>query len=497
MSVAVGCDGDELRMGAGDETLVHAGNSGLLTSAAVGEVDLAWTYDALGSVATAVTRYDGDEVASFAYELDELGRLVTVTETVDGDARVTAYEYDEAGRLSSVDIDAANVAQYEYDGNGNRIEITTVVGGTPTVASASIDAQDRLVVQGDVEFEYAVTGELLSRSEDVLGLVAVTQYEHDAFGQPVAVELPDATLVEYELDARGRRVSRSVDGVLQQQWLYRSQLQVVAELDGAGDVVSRFVYGSHGHVPDLMVRGGSTYRLVVDHVGSVRLVVDVATGAIAQRLDYGPWGEVLLDTDPGFQPFGFAGGLYDAATGLVHFGAREYDPSIGRWISKDPVGFDGGTNHFAYCEGDPVNLVDPDGENPAGGVIAGCALNPACAAAAANALAHAAGAALALAAWACVETGVCLPPWWKWDPCESMADKMRQALSKARSDPFRPVPIPKPRENTCKPTTGFPVPYLGVWRCVYRCAGRRVERLFKADPGECHEISEWPATAFE
>lgn len=46
MSVAVGCDGDELRMGAGDETLVHAGNSGLMTRAAVGEVDVAWTYDA-------------------------------------------------------------------------------------------------------------------------------------------------------------------------------------------------------------------------------------------------------------------------------------------------------------------------------------------------------------------------------------------------------------------------------------------------------------------
>ncbi|MBK8237821.1 MAG: RHS repeat-associated core domain-containing protein [Deltaproteobacteria bacterium] len=458
MSVAFGYDGDGLLTSAGDESLVHAGSSGLLTSAAVGEVDVAWTYDALGAVATAVTRYDGDEVASFAYELDELGRIVTVTETVDGDARVTAYEYDEAGRLSSVDVDAANVASYEYDGNGNRIEITTVVGGTPTVASASIDAQDRLVVQGDVEFEYAVTGELLSRSEDVLGLVAVTQYEHDAFGQLVAVELPDATLVEYELDARGRRVSRSVDGVLQQQWLYRSQLQVVAELDGAGDVVSRFVYGSHGHVPDLVLRDGSTYRLVVDHVGSVRLVVDVATGAIAQRLDYagpgGPWGEVLLDTNPGFQPFGFAGGLYDAATGLVHFGAREYDPSIGRWISKDPVGFDGGTNHFAYCEGDPVNLVDPDGESPIGAAAAACAASAWCASLVAT------GASLLYAQAVCFASGACkLPPFPRFDfdlrlpeSCRPIADKLRDRVS--RVSPYR-EPAERP-ERECWVNSDIP-----------------------------------------
>jgi len=111
-----------------------------------------------------------------------------------------------------------------------------------------------------------------------------------------------------------------------------------------------------------MVKGGVTYRILTDHLGSVRLVVDASTGAIAQRLDYDEFGRVVQDTNPGFQPFGFAGGIYDPDTGLVRFGARDYDPEIGRWTAKDPIRFDStGTNLYAYALGDPVNLVDPDG----------------------------------------------------------------------------------------------------------------------------------------
>jgi len=94
----------------------------------------------------------------------------------------------------------------------------------------------------------------------------------------------------------------------------------------------------------------------------VRLVVDAATGVVAQRIDYDEFGVVLSDTNPGFQPFGFAGGVYDHRTGLVRFGARDYDAEVGRWTAKDPSWFDGdGPNLYLYVTGDPVNGIDFDG----------------------------------------------------------------------------------------------------------------------------------------
>lgn len=74
------------------------------------------------------------------------------------------------------------------------------------------------------------------------------------------------------------------------------------------------------------------------------------------------FGRILVNTNPGFQPFGFAGGHFDHETGLVRFGARDYDPEIGRWLSKDPILFTGGQeNLYAYVGNNPINQFDPNG----------------------------------------------------------------------------------------------------------------------------------------
>ena len=112
----------------------------------------------------------------------------------------------------------------------------------------------------------------------------------------------------------------------------------------------------------MVLTDGTVYRLITDHLGSVRLVVNAATGEVVQRMNYDAFGRVLNDTNPGFQPFGFAGGLYDDDTGFVRFGARDYDAYAGRWTAKDPIGFDGGdANLYGYALGDPVNRIDPSG----------------------------------------------------------------------------------------------------------------------------------------
>jgi RHS repeat-associated protein len=150
--------------------------------------------------------------------------------------------------------------------------------------------------------------------------------------------------------------------VLEQGFLYEDQLRIAAELDGSGNVVSRFVYGTRVNVPEYLVQNGTTYRILTDHLGSPRLVVDASDGTVVQRMDYDEFGRVVLDTNPGFQPFGFAGGLYDPDTGLVRFGARDYDPQTGRWTAKDPIRFTGrNPNLYGYVLNDPVNFIDTSG----------------------------------------------------------------------------------------------------------------------------------------
>jgi len=92
--------------------------------------------------------------------------------------------------------------------------------------------------------------------------------------------------------------------------------------------------------------------------------VNASNGTVVQRLEYDAWGRVVSDTSPGFQPFGYAGGLYDRDTGLARFGARDYDPETGRWTTQDPIRFEGGLNLYGYVVQDPVNWVDVTGEAP-------------------------------------------------------------------------------------------------------------------------------------
>jgi RHS repeat-associated protein len=148
-----------------------------------------------------------------------------------------------------------------------------------------------------------------------------------------------------------------------QGFLYRDQLNPAAELDDQGNVVAQFVYASRPNVPDYMIKNGTVYRIISDHLGSVRLVIDTSdpnpATAVVQRIDYDEWGNPTYVTgSPGFQPFGFAGGLYDVDTQIVRLGARDYDPSIGRWTTKDPMGFTDGGNVYVYALTDPINNQD-------------------------------------------------------------------------------------------------------------------------------------------
>ena len=345
-------DSDGFLTRAGDLSMARAPDTGLITSTTLGNVTTSHSYTDLGEPLETRVRVGGTEVYAVDLRRDAAGRIVERQETVEGTTAVTRYRYDEAGRLVEAAVDGV-VTLYGYDVNGNR---TLWQRGTESWP-ASFDAEDRLTAVGADTYEHGPAGDLRRRVR--AATAEVTAYTYDATGNLVSVRLPDGRQMEYVLDPIGRRLGWKVNGGLVQGFLYKDRLRPVAEVDGAGNLVSIFVYGERPSVPSYMVRAGNRYRVVTDHLGSPRLVIDVGSGLIVQRIEYDEFGRVRIDTQPGFQPFGFAGGLYDPNTGLVRFGERDYDPETGRWTTKDRRLFAGRTeNLYAYASNDPLNRVD-------------------------------------------------------------------------------------------------------------------------------------------
>jgi RHS repeat-associated protein len=353
VEIALSYDNDGLLTAAGEETIAREADTGLISGTALGVVTDAIGRNTLGETESYTASANATSLYEVALTHDDLGRIATRTETIGGLTHTDEYGYDSRGRLVSVTRDSTAVGAYGYDANDNRTSVDDVNG----TRSPSYDAQDRLLTDGTTTYTYTASGSLATKTTGS----DTTTYEYDALGALKSVTLPDGTDIEYVLDGTHRRIGKRVDGTLTRTYLYGDALRVLAELDGSGAVVSRFVYATRVNVPEYMIRAGTTYRLITDERGSVRLVVNVATGEVAQRIDYDAWGVVTDDTNPGLQPFGFAGGLYDENTGLVRFGARDYEPQTGRWTGKDPVGFSGGLNVYVYASSDPLNRWDPNG----------------------------------------------------------------------------------------------------------------------------------------
>jgi RHS repeat-associated protein len=365
-AVAFAYDADGLLTQAGAMSISRNAQNGLVTGTSLGAVTDTRQYNTFGELSNYSANANALEVLRFQHTRDNLGRIIEKTETFNGVPKSFGYTYDAAGRLAEVQEGGSPVATYTYDANGNR-QSYTGPGGT---TSYTYDDQDRLLalISGPLTQTYTYTGngELASKTDGT----QITTYQYDELGNLVAVTLPNGTPVEYLIDGRNRRIGKKVDTVLTQGFLYKDRLNPVAELDGSGAIVARFVYATKKNIPNYMVRGGVAYLIISDHLGSVRLVVNTTTGAITQRLDYDSFGNLILDTNPGFQPFGFAGGLYDRDTKLTRFGVRDYDAETGRWTAKDPIGFDGGDgNLYAYVQNNPVMLIDPPGTGAIGDIV--------------------------------------------------------------------------------------------------------------------------------
>ena len=232
-------------------------------------------------------------------------------------------------------------------GNSSNIGDDETAGSAGTISfinhgSILYDEQDRLLRFGTKIFTYNANGDLTSVSDSSDS--TTKSFTYDVFGNLKQAVLPIKT-INYKVDAHNRRMIRLEGTTPVTHYIWNSSNQLIGTADGSGVLEARFIYGSKGHVPDYMVKNSENYQIVTNHLGSPVVVVNASTGVVAQEIVYDEWGNIVTDSNPGFQPFGFAGCLYDQDTKLCRFGARDYDASIGRWLSKDPILFAGEDTH--------------------------------------------------------------------------------------------------------------------------------------------------------
>jgi RHS repeat-associated protein len=261
------------------------------------------------------------------------------------------------GRLRTVTKDSTLVEEYQYATNGTRsYEMNALrdISGR----SFTYSDEDHLSTAGTDIYQYDLDGFLTSKTDGT----DVTIYDYSSRGELLGVILPDGRIIEYLHDPLGRRIAKKIDGVIVEKYLWQGLTRLLAVYDVSDNLLQRFEYAD-GRMPVAMTSGGSTYYLIYDQADSLRVVAN-SSGNLVKRIEYDSFGNIIDDTNMSFMvPFGFAGGLHDRDTGLVRFGYRDYEPDMGRWTGKDPIGFAGGdTDLYGYCLNNPINLIDPDGE---------------------------------------------------------------------------------------------------------------------------------------
>jgi RHS repeat-associated protein len=349
-------DNDGLLTAAGNFTISRNAGNGLPETVTGGALSLSRTFNGYAEVEAQDYSIGGQNLTSWNLTRDDNGRVTNKSENFGGTTSNYDYTYDAMGRLLTVTKDNTLVEEYQYDANGTRIYEMNSLRGIAG-RSFSYDDEDHLLTAGSVVYSYNLDGFLTAKTDGS----DVTTYDYSSQGELLVVTLPDGRIIEYVHDPLGRRIAKKVNSVTVEKYLWQGLTRLLAVYDGSNNLMMRFEYADD-RMPVAMTRGGATYSLTYDQVGSLRIVAD-ASGNVVKRIEYDSFGNIIGDTDPSFEvPFGFAGGLHDRDTGLVRFGFRDYDPDIGRWTVKDPIFFAGGdTDLYGYCLNNPINFFDPLG----------------------------------------------------------------------------------------------------------------------------------------
>ena len=312
---------------------------------------------------TALTYPSGNKVR---YEYDKLNRMTKVT---DWKGNTVTYTYRKDSKLSRVDYSNGMSTVYQYDNVGRLIDKTTTLSDGTVIAgysfeldkvgnivsqeftepydSAPLDDEsvaytynntNRITKAGDLAFAFDANGNTTQRGDET--------YEWNSTDR-----LTRAASVAIEYDPYG---------------LIRSygDTKYTVDILGDGNVLSDSKTGSsyiYGQGLEMRIsKNGEVSYYVTDVRGSVVAIVD-ASGNITHKYLYDDFGKVVESEEKDFNPFRYVGkyGVMYLTDHQYYMRARHYDPTIGRFLSEDPIW---STNLYPYTDNNPIMAIDPRGE---------------------------------------------------------------------------------------------------------------------------------------
>lgn len=337
-----------------------------------------WGYDNLNRP-TAVTLTDKQSARIFSqqYSYDPAGNRLAFS---DNGESTTTYKYDLLDQLVGVDYSTVNGLGtddlvFGYDDNGNRTSANTPYGNMSYGYTALTNELKTINYNGArlaVATQFDNNGSLTKETYLRLGKADKTvTYGWDAQNRLASItytkqnrpgflpNAPDNTMA-FAYDDAGNRIQKTVNG--ESAYYINNGLSVLNELDSNGVVTKTIVMGL-GQVAQIDA-GDTIIYTHQDVLGSTMLRTD-STGTIVSKYQYDPFGQLIGKEAANDTNYLFTGQEYDPESDLYYYNARYYNPSLGRFISRDPMlGSQNDTlgyNEYAYARNNPLKYVDPSG----------------------------------------------------------------------------------------------------------------------------------------
>lgn len=359
-----------------------------------------WSYESTIDLVHSVDNWIGASVSKYVYTNDSAGRRTSVqkTGTAFSQSDTVEWAYDGLSQLASADAvaDADYDYDFTYDPIGNRKTSVTRETGTPVTSTYTAnslnqytavtglspdpahDADGNMLANGEWTYTWDAENRLVSAQNstarheyvyDYLGRrIERRTYDAPANGTPVLGETRRFLYDGWHLVAEYRL--QTVDGdtkpalVATHLW----GIDLSGTVGGAGGVGGLLRTRAYSIAADGALVPGARYYPAYDANGNVSEYLD-GSGAVAAHYEYSPFGRYTAGGTAAALPFTFSTKYADLGTGLYYYGYRYYSPMLGRWISRDPLGEDGGEALYVFIGNAPVGSVDLMGLTTIGDIL--------------------------------------------------------------------------------------------------------------------------------